>query len=112
MATVTNGRKRGAVEVTSVAPNAIRHWLDESGALGDTYTRTWGALTQAGWHSAFDMQKAAVQASCSLVDSAVQANRAWLDRSAESVHQGQDAAAKLAVASLGLVELVLPKHRG
>jgi len=112
MATVTNGRKRGAVEATAVAPSAIRHWLDESGALGDTYTRTWGALTQAGLHGAFGLQNAAVQASRSLLDSAVQANRAWLDRSAESVHQGQDATARLATASLGLVELVLPRHRG
>jgi len=111
MATVTNGRKRTVPKAMSLAPDAVRQWLDESGALGDTYTRTWGALTQASLNGAFAVQEATVQASRTMLDSAAQANSAWLERSAESVHQSQDAAARLAMASFGLVELVLPGRR-
>ncbi len=103
--------KSSPAEAAQVAQETMRRYLDESVTLGRTYLGVWTATAQANLRATFDLQNVALQVSRGLFDSAVQANRVWLDQAADSLCKGQDATAKVITASLGLVESALPNGR-
>ncbi|MBI4320263.1 MAG: hypothetical protein HY675_17370 [Chloroflexi bacterium] len=98
-------------EAVKVAQDAARRYLDESVATNATYFSAWAASAQAALRTAFELQNAGLQTWRGLLDATSQANRSWLDQSAELIRRNQDVTAKMLAACFGLAESTLPRGR-
>jgi hypothetical protein len=103
---------RQTAKTAASAQDAAGRLLDEMARVSQAYYAAWTAAQNNSMQTAFQLQNAAIEASQTLSKATIQANLSLFDEWVKMVSTGQEAASKLAAASLAIAESAVTRRAG
>ena len=100
---------RQAAQAIATAHDSGCRCMDEMANLSRVYFGAWASTQQAALETTFRLQNSTIQASRTVLDAAVQANRGLFEEWTRTVAENQTAATRMVAAGLSILRDSMPR---